>query len=327
MIDATIPVEWLLAEGPPWVQAWTLRDLVGRPVDDPDLIAAQRATGDHPLVQQLFADVATWPGPALKRHNDAAHPLHKLAALADFGLTLDHPVLESVVARVLAAQSPEGAFTVAMQVQERFGGDGQLHTAWMLCDAPVTLYALLALGIQPDHPAIQRAVEHLTDLIRDNGWPCAAAESYTGFRGPGRKEDFCPYATLVALKALSLIPALHDSAAVKTGIEALLWHWEHQAERKLYLFGIGTDFRKPKYPLIWYDVLHVVDVLSRFPAARANSFFQTMLDELLGQADDMGRIRAQSMYRAWQGWDFADKKSPSPTITAAAWRVWQRAQH
>jgi hypothetical protein len=30
-------------------------------------------------------------------------------------------------------------------------------------------------------------------------------------------------------------------------------------------FYMGTDFCKHKVPLVWYDILHVVDVLTQFP--------------------------------------------------------------
>jgi len=105
----------------------------------------------------------------------------------------------------------------------------------------------------------------------------------------------------------------------------LLWHWEHQTERKIYMFGIGTDFRRLKYPFVWYDILHVADVLSRFPFVRADLRFREMLEAIAAQADD-GRYSADSMYRAWKGWSFADKKSPSPWLTFLVLRVQQRAE-
>lgn len=322
------PVDWLLSEdSPPWVHYWTLRDLLGQHANDPAVLAAHAATVAHPLVQGLITDVAAWPGPPLKRHNDAAHPLHKLAALADFGLTRDDPALAPVIVRVLAGQAAGGAFTIDMLVAERYGGDGQAHARWMLCDAPVTLHALLAFGLGDD-PRVRRAISHLTGLLSDNGWPCAADPTYDGFRGPGRKDDPCPYATLVALRALSRVPELVESPFASVGVEMLLWHWDHQRERKLFMFGIGTDFRKSKYPLIWYDMLHVCDVLSRFPQARRDPRFVSpqggMVSELMWQADEAGRFTPASMYMAWKGWDFADKKQPSPTITAAAWRTYRR---
>lgn len=61
------------------------------------------------------------------------------------------------------------------------------------------------------------------------------------------------------------VPGLLDSPATHIGAEMLLWQWEYQTERKIHVFDIDTTFRRPKYPLISYDVLHVADVLSRFP--------------------------------------------------------------
>ncbi|MDX1615814.1 MAG: hypothetical protein R3300_15985, partial [Candidatus Promineifilaceae bacterium] len=191
------------------------------------------------------------------------------------------------------------------------------------CDAPVPLYTLVALGLA-DEPAVQRAADHLTDLVNHNGWPCVAAPGLGHFRGPGRRGDPCPLATLQALKALALIPARRTGAAARKGVAMLLWHWEHQAECKFYLFGIGSDFRKLKYPFVWYDLLHVVDVLSHFPFVHGDRRFQEMLAAVMQQADDDGYYSAGSMYRDWQGWSFADKQAPSPWLTFLVLRIQAR---
>jgi hypothetical protein len=95
----------------------------------------------------------------------------------------------------------------------------------------------------------------------------------------------------------------------------------------MYVFGIGTDFRKLKYPFVWYDVLHVVDVLSHFPFVQADPRFNQMIDAITTQADAQGRYQASSMYPAWKGWPFADKKSPSPRITFLVLRILKRINH
>ena len=161
--------------------------------------------------------------------------------------------------------------------------------------------------------------------MADNGWRCSPDPALGKFRGPGRKADPCPIANVYALKALALVPEAKDSASVRAGVEMLLWHWEHQSERKLYLFGVGTDFRKTKYPFIWYDILHVLDVLSRYPVARQDPLYDDMLTTLTCQADDDGRYTAASMYMAWRGWSFADKKHPSPWLTFAVERIRRRS--
>jgi hypothetical protein len=168
------------------------------------------------------------------------------------------------------------------------------------------------------------AIDHLVGLAQDNGWRCAASPDLGTFRGPGRKVDPCPIANVYALKALSLAPDQVEVPAVRTGMEMLLWHWEHQAEQKLYLFGIGTDYRKLKYPFVWYNILHVVDVLSRFPLAHADPRTIEMVQAVTAQADVDGRYTAGSMYRAWKGWSFADKKRPSPWLTFLVLRVCRR---
>jgi hypothetical protein len=106
----------------------------------------------------------------------------------------------------------------------------------------------------------------------------------------------------------------------------LLDHWEHQGERRMFLFGIGTDFRKLKYPFVWYDILHVTDVLSRFPFVDTDSRFREMEDAITAQARD-GRYTATSMYRAWKGWSFADKKQPSPWLTFLVERILKRVDY
>jgi len=227
---------------------------------------------------------------------------------------------------VMAHQSPEGAFQSTVNIPRAFGGTGEDTWTWVLCDAPTLLYSLLTMGVRDDE-RVQRAVAHLGGLVDENGWRCAGAPELGGFRGPGRKADPCPIANVLALKALSRVPELLDSPATRTGAEMLLWHWEHQTERKVYMFGIGTDFRKLKYPFVWYDVLHVVDVLSRFPFVHADARFQEIVETVTAQADEDGRYTAGSMYRAWKGWTFADKKRPSPWLTFLVLRVQRRIAH
>ena len=123
---------------------------------------------------------------------------------------------------------------------------------------------------------------------------------------------------------LSLVPEWLDSPATRRGTEMLLGHWDRRGAVKFYLFGVGSDFRKLKYPFVWYDILHVADVLSRYPFLHADPRLGEMVAAITAQADIEGRYTAGSMYQAWKGWSFADKKQPSPWLTFLALRV-QRA--
>jgi len=321
-------IQWLLESDEPWTRYRSLVDLLDRPEDDPEVVSARAEMLSHPQVQGLIAEAAAWPGHALKRHNDASHAIYKLSTLADFGVRAEDAGLAAGIEALIAHQSPEGAFQTVMNISERYGGTGEDVWTWMLCDAPTLLYVLLAMGLGDDS-RVKRAVEHLISLVDENGWRCVVAPELGKFRGPGRKADPCPIVNVYALKALTEasargMPDLLDSPATRTGTEMLLWHWEHQTERKIYMFGIGTTFRKLKYPFVWYDILHVMDVLSRFPFVHSDPRFREMLETITAQADEEGRYTAGSMYRAWKGWAFADKKHPSAWLTFLVLRLQKR---
>ena len=71
------------------------------------------------------------------------------------------------------------------------------------------------------------------------------------------------------------------------------------------------DFSKIKAPLIWYDILHVLDILSYFKWARKDKRFKDMLSVVESKADDDGRYVSESVWTAWKDWDFSQKKVPS----------------
>lgn len=275
-------------------------------------------------LKALLAEVAEWPGPPLGSHKDASHLLHKLAFAADLGLRVSDPRIARIADRILDRQSQEGTFHIVINIPRRYGGTGEDQLAWMLCDAPLVLSALVAFSLEDDS-RVQRAARHLAGLIRENGWPCAVTPELGKFRGPGRKTDPCPYATLLALRALSDMPEWRDSEVCRVGAETLLGLWEQRRERRPYLFAMGTDFAKLKAPLIWYDMLHIADVLTRFSWLRQDGRLLEMLDIVRAKADGQGRFTAESVWNAWRGWEFGQKRVPSRWITLLAQRALRRA--
>jgi hypothetical protein len=316
-------ITWLLASNEPWTRYRTMVDLLGLPEDDAEVQAARKEMVSHPLIENLISRTTNWPGYSLKRHNDAKHPIFIFSTLADFGLRISDPGISKSIELVMDHQSKEGAFMTQVLIPTRFGGSGEDTWTWILCDSPTLLYSLLAMGLKEDKRII-KAVHHLTSLVDENGYRCVASPDLGKFKGPGRKKDPCPIANVYALKALSLVPHIVDKELILTSSEVLLRHWELQGEKKYFLFGIGTDFRKLKYPFIWYDILHVVEVLSRFKFLKNDPRLLTMVSEITKQTNMDGQYKATSMYMAWKGWSFADKKNPSPWITFLVERIRKR---
>jgi len=316
-------INWLL-EGDPWVEYRTRLDLLEQSENEPQVIDAYNATLAHPNIQNLITELTDWPGPILKSHKKAGHHLHKLGFLADIGLKGDDPGIAKIVKRIKQFRSPEGQFQVLVNIKPGYGGTGEDQYAWMLCDAPLVIYSLMKFG-EGDTSIVHKAVNYIFELVRDNGWPCSVSPELGKFRGPGRKSDPCPYATLVILKLLTQFPEKHENPAVKTGVETIISLWEQRKERRPYLFAMGTNFTKLKAPLIWYDILHVTDVLTQIPLTLKDKRLQEMIEVVKNKAGQDGKLSAESIWMDWKGWEFGQKKEPSKWITLVAQRMLKRS--
>jgi hypothetical protein len=317
--------DWLL-EGPPWVRYRTRLDILGQSKDDPVVINEYNELVNHPLIIRLLQEIQEWPGKVLKRHNDANLLIHKLTFLADMGLTLELKEIRNVSEKILKIQDKEGPFYSLINIPTHFGGTGKDEYSWMLCDAPLVTYSLIKFGYAEDEK-VKQSVEHLVSLVRENGWPCAAYSNLgSKFRGPGRKDMPCPYANLLMLKLLSSLKKNRYYNETKIGIETSLSLWERRKEIKPFLFAMGTDFKKLKAPLIWYDILHFTDVLSHYQSVKSDQRFHEIIDILPALADENGFYKAGSVWRAWKDWDFGQKKEPSRYITFMVYRVLKRVK-
>ncbi|HEY95464.1 MAG TPA: hypothetical protein G4O15_11070 [Dehalococcoidia bacterium] len=322
MANISEPVQWLL-DSPPWVEYRTRVDLLEQPEDSPEVLRARRAMLEHTQVKSMITELADWPGHALKRHNDAAHMIHRLVFLADIGVKAEDQDMDKVIERISKHRSDEGVFKILANTPRSFGGSGEDEWVWMLCDTPSVLYALIKM--KADVPRLQDAVTHLAGYGRENGWPCAVSPEMGRFRGPGRRDDPCPYATLISLKVFYHLTEWRDSNVVNNGIEILLGLWEQRKERRPYLFAMGTDFRKLKAPLIWYDILHVLDVLTLYTRAIDDPPLKDMLEVIRVKVDTQQRFTPESIWKVWSEWDFGQKKEPSAWITFLALRILKRA--
>jgi len=327
-INQSTIIHFLISSEEPWTRYRTYRDILKLDEASTEVQAARIAMLAHPQIQTLVEKASAWGDQQpLKRHNDANHPLYALLALADFGLIYTDEGIQPILEKIVAKQSPEGAFYSPLLIPQAFGGSGEVAWSWIACDTPLLIYILLAMGISIADDRVSRAVDHYLSLSNTGVYGCIAAPELGRFKGPGRRSDPCPMATLLALKVYSLLPSNQCQAQAECAAEMLLNFWQHRKEKKYFLFGMGSDFCKLKFPFIWFDIVHVMEVLSRFPFAASDPRFKEMLSLLQSQARTDGTYQAQSAYQAWKYWSFSDKKKPSPWLTFILYRIFNRVMH
>lgn len=272
------------------------------------------------LVQGLIGELAGWPGPALSSHKSASQFFHKLAFLADLGFTWQDRGLEPVLAALLATRDEFGIPCLNMNTPVAYGGSGSIQPGWALCDAPTSLYALHRMGCQD--ASVVAAVDHLAALIQPFGFPCAGSAALGSWRGPGKKSEPCPYACLVMLKLLACFPDRYGPQ-IRRCANVLLDLWTDSRSRHPYMFFMGTDFRKLKFPCIWYDLVHVLEVLSRLPDFRRDARLLEMYRLALAKRGPAGYV-PESVYLPFRDWDFGQKKLPSRWLTDCLDSIGQR---
>lgn len=306
-----------------WVEYRTRLDLLGEAQNAPKVLSARVRMINHPNVKLIINDLKNWPGTVLNSHKSAGQHYHKLSFLADIGVKYNDPGVDIIIERIIEHTSEQGPFQLPMNIPTHFGGSGKDEWAWALCDAPITVYNLAKMGLANDERVI-KAKDYLVKLGRENGYPCIGSPELGKFRGPGKKEDPCPYATLIMLKLLNLYEIDRNSKFANDSVESLLNLWENSRTMRPYIFYMGNDFRKLKTPFIWYDILHVADTLSNFEQVWRDNRFLEIVNIITKKADPNGLYTPESIWQAWKEWDFGQKKKPSAWLTFLVYRIKKR---
>jgi hypothetical protein len=311
----SLPLDWLLA-GEPHVRYRTLVDLLGRPQTDAQVLAAKRAISRHKPIRQIFArqnklgywgtakDIYTW-----WPKKDTTFWL--LGMLADFGLSKSNRRIAAACEYVFSTQHDSGGFGWAPPPTPAE------------CFTGILVEALAKLGYADD-PRLDNAYAWLASRQRgDGGFWC----KNTGQPGMSRQhEPSCPFASLCVLGALSRHPAYRDTELAGKAVGFMLACWQRRGTIKYagHDSRIGTGWEKLKYPFTDYRILRYLDVLSQFPAARADPRTLQVLAVLEAKRDAQGRFRPESIHKVWSDFDFGQKASPSRWLTLLACRIIQR---
>jgi len=290
-----------------------------------NLVEIRNAALADSRIKRYLTDIASFHGTLVTNHKNPDLPIHKLLFLLDLGFDTKIPEIKAAIEELLTHKDEHGIYQSMTNVPKHFGGIGEDVFSWCLCDAPLLLLALLKSG-KNYHEYIKPGVDHLVSLCRDNGFPCAVSPELGRFRGPGKKDDCCPYATLIMADLLSYIPEYSNSQVAGSSVKALLNLWENSLSQHPYMFYMGRDFRKMKAPSCWYDIISVAGVLSKYEFVREDPRFLEMIKHIKDKQDKDGLITPESVYQKLKDWDFGQKKEPSPYLTYLCYQIFERLE-
>jgi len=317
-------IENLLSISEPWLQYAIRLNLLNESRED--LISLKNEALKDKKIQAYLNDIADFHSILVSNHKNPDLPMHKLLFLLDIGFGTEIPEIENAVNQIMKHKDKYGVYQSLTNIPKHYGGKGEDVFGWCLCDAPLLLIALLKAKVNYQQH-IKQGVDYLVALNQEQGFPCSVSEVHGKFRGPGRKNDCCPYATLIMLNLLAEIEEYRSGDTAKCGVDVILSLWENSHVRHPYMFYMGTDFRKLKAPAIWYDIVSVADCLSKFEFAKADTRFCEMLSIIKEKQNKDGMFTPESVYQKCKGWDFGQKKTVSPYLSYLCMRLFERVDN
>lgn len=318
------PIPWLL-DSNSWTRYRTLKDLLNRPTSSIEVEEAKSELCNDSQITTLIAETSKWIPIAPTRNSDPKISYFKLRALADFGLTIKDSGIDDIVNKATEHLEDEmfavrGTLPKRRKKGEEFVKPDPHIDEWHVspCNSPTITYALLSLGL--NNSKTDKAVDKLKEKWNtEQGWFCHFFFVDSMFK---KLQVGCQMAGLTALEVFSQLPDLKESVYSRNAYEPLRFHREYG--KTMYYFGRSKNFWTFKYPFVWYNALYLADVLTRFEFLKNEDLVKELVEWIENSQDEKGRFKPTSMFMAYKGWDFANKREASPWITFLCCRILKR---
>ena len=314
------PLPWLLEpdEANPGVRYFALRDLLDRPADDPEVVAAQDAvmrTGPVPAILDAQYPEGYWvkPGPGYSPKYRST--LWSVLFLAQLGADGKDERIHRAVEYVFAhAQAENGGFACNGRPSTT------IHCLW-----GNMVRALLDLGYGGDE-RLDRAIDALARSITGEGyeWYRKGGVQAPGFVCSANYGLPCGWGAVRALWALNRVPAAGRPPAVEAAIKAstdFLLSYDVARADYPYKERISSSWFKFGYPLGYVtDVLLNLEALSEAGYAK-DPRLNDAVELVLAKQDEQGRWKMEYSYTSKMWADVEKKGKPSKWVTLRALRV------
>jgi len=274
-------INWLLEETNPSVRYFTLRDILDKREDDPQVLAAKHLIPESRIVKEIFGKQnqgGYWMEPANPYHPKYKSSYWTIMTLGQLGMDRTDQKVAKACEYIFQFQSVDGGFSSytrdrALGEYEWLRKKGEklpsvqeyaaaiVHEHEYSCLTGNMAKALIRIGYEKD-PRVQKALEWLTKIQNtDGGWLCPY------WRAHIKDKHGCFYGTICPLEAFSvastesLRPKLKET--VDKGAEFLLVHRLFKADHHRYR-TIKQHWLTLSFPMFTtYNILRGLDVVTK----------------------------------------------------------------
>ena len=292
------PTNWLLEEENPSVRYFTLKQILDKPEDDPDVRQAKNQIMQYGIVPEILqkqqepAYLQTYPRFYTYKYKGL---VWSLITLAELGASPSPQIREQCEYLLKYSQETQnGGFSQNTAVKT---GGGRINEV-IPCLTGNMVWSLIRFGYIED-PRLQRGIDWLTRYMRFNDGteddpqvpPYDRLEMCWG-------RHTCHMGVVKALKAFSAIPEEKRTQAVQDTIhkaaEFLLIHHIYKRSHNLKRTS-KPGWLKFGFPLMYQtDVLEILDVLSELGVK--DDRMKDAFDLVVSRQDDTGRWRMENTY-------------------------------
>lgn len=320
------PTNWLLEEDPS-VRYFTLKDLMGRPEDDPEVQAAKQNIMDSGIVPEILqkqkeaAYIKAYPRFYTYKYKGL---VWSLITLAELGAESTPQIKEQCEYLFENAQeSQDGGFS--MNTAKKTGG-GRVSEV-IPCLTGNMVWSLIRFGYLND-PRLQKGIKWIIRFMRFNDGteddpqvpPYNHYETCWGLHT-------CHMGVVKALKALSAVLTERRSQEINDTIEKaaefLLIHHIYKRSHNLNKAS-KPGWLKFGFPLMYQtDALEILDILTELGIK--DSRMDEAINLVIAKQDDEGKWRLENNYSNDRLLiPFGQKSEQSKWITLRAMRVLKR---
>jgi hypothetical protein len=320
------PLPWLLEAENPAVRYAALTELLDRPTDDPEVVAARAAINASRPVKAILeaqAPEGYWvvPGPGYSPKYRGT--VWQVIFLDQLGADPTDARVRVGCEYVLAhTQTPNGGFGC----RGGFRATTVPNSAALHCLHGNLLRAMLGLGYAGDE-RVQRAIEWQARSVTGEGFTdyYASMTSGPGFGCGVNGGQPCAWGAVKALRALARVPEAARTRqvkkAIRLGTKLLLSRDSAVADYPAGDGRVSPLWFKLGFPSGYVaDVLQVLEVLAELGHGRDRRL-RPAVAWVLSQQDRLGRWRNQNNYRGKLWEDFEVRGQASKWVTLRALRV------